>query len=129
MKLPNIFRLFDPIPTLIILAVALLFLFIGFSEAWKAQAMVKNFATESGTIVGNDYRSSTDPEDSAKIYRSYHPVVRLTTAQGGVFVFTDGEGSNPADYEVGDAEEILYDPNNPLDATIRSWMSVWMGPL
>lgn len=129
MRLPNIIRVLSSIPTLLILAVTLPFLFVGLSKAWKAQEIVKDFSTAPGIVVGNDYQSRTDPQNSAKTYWSYHPVVRFTTGEGYELVFTDAEGSHPADYEVGDAVEVLYDPENPRDAAIRSWLRMWMGPL
>ncbi len=129
MKLPNIFRVLDPIPTGIILVVTLPFLFVGLSQVWKALELVNNFDTAPGIVIGNDYQTHTDSQDSAVIYSSYYPVVRFTTAQGRESIFTDGEGSFPAVYEVGEVVEVLYDPNDPADATIKSWLSIWFGPL
>lgn len=129
MILKNIFRMFDPLPTLIILAVALPFLIIGLVEVHKARVMVQEFVTASGTLIDNEYRSHTDPEDSARVYWAYYPVVSFTTAQGYLYIFTDGEGSDPPTYKVGEAVEVLYNPDDPRDATIHSWMSIWMGPL
>ena len=78
MRLPSMFRILSPIPTLLILVVTLPFLFVGLSETWKVQEMVKHLSTAPGTVVGNDYQSRTDPQDSAKTYWLYHPVVRFT---------------------------------------------------
>lgn len=129
MILKNIFRMFDPLPTLIILAVALPFLIIGLVEARKTDRMVKSYAIASGTVIKNEYRSRTDPLDSARVSWSYYPVVRFKSAQGGDFIFTDDAGAYPPDFQVGDSIEVLYDPINPLDASINSWFSLWMGPV
>ncbi len=129
MKLSNISRLFEPLPTIIILAVSLPFLIFGLNEVHKARVMVQEFVLASGTVIDNEYRSHTDPEDSARSYWAYYPVVSFTTAQGYLHIFTDGEGSYPPAYEVGETVEVLYNPDDPLDATINSWMSIWMGPL
>ena len=129
MKLRNIFRLVEPIPFIIILAVALPFICIGLSEAWKAQVMLKSFIGVRGIVVGNDYLSTTDLQDSAKVSWAYHPVVRFTTVEEREFVFTDGVGTIPADYDVGDEVEVLYNPEDPQDATIKNWKRVWFGPL
>lgn len=129
MKLDWIFRLFEPIPTIIILIVSLPFLIIGLTDFHKAQLMVKSFESATGTVIDNEYRINPDPEDSAKVYRSYHPVVSFTTIQGNLYVFTDDVGSYPPDYAIGELVEVLYNSDDPRDATIYSWMSVWMGPL
>lgn len=129
MKLANIFRIFDPLPTIIILAVSLPFLVIGLNEARKAQLMVRNYNTVSGTVIDNDYMSRTDPQDISRIYWLYFPVVSFTTADGNLYIFTQGGGSDPPAYEVGEAVEVLYNPENPHDATISSWVNVWMVPM
>lgn len=129
MKLSNIFRLIDPLPAVIILAVSLPFLIIGLVDVRKAQVMVQEFVTASGSVIDNEYRSRTDPEDSAKTYWSYYPIIRFRTVKGNEVVFTDREGSYPPKYEVGDVVDVLYNPENPQDAIINSWMSIWMGPL
>lgn len=129
MKLTNIFHRLDPIPILAILAFALPFLIIGLGGVRKARVLVKDFIPASGTVVENEYRSRTDPEDSAKTYSSYYPVVRFTTTSGNEAVFTDQEGSYPPRYEVGEVVDVLYNAQNPQDATINSWLSIWMGPL
>jgi hypothetical protein len=129
MKLHYIFRLVEPMPTIIVLAVALPFLYIGFIEIRKAQTKIRNFTNSTGVVIGNDYLSTTDPEDSARISWAYYPVVRFTTTQGREFVFTDGVGTYPPDYEVGDAVDVLYNPQNPRDATIKNWLRVWFAPL
>ena len=125
MKLPNIFRVLDPIPTGIILVVTLPFLFVGLSQVWKAMELVNNFDTAPEIGIGNDYQTRR----ILMIYSSYYPVLRFTTAQGRKSIFTDGEGSFPTVYEVGEVVEVLYDPNDPADATIKSWLSIWFGPL
>jgi hypothetical protein len=128
MKLRILFRLVEPLPVIIVLVVALPFLFIGIWETVKAQSMIKNFTSTQGTVIGNDYLSTTDPEDSAKVSWAYYPIVRFA-AQGRQFSFTDGVGTYPSEYEVGDEVEVLYNPEDPYDATIKSWKRVWFGPI
>jgi hypothetical protein len=128
MNLSRFFRMFEPLPTIIILVVALPFLIIGLVEARKAQVMINNSATALGRVIDNAYLSRKDASDSTRLYWSYHAVVRFVADNGGEFTFTDRVGSYLADHAIGDAVEVLYDPKNPQDATIRRWASIRMGP-
>ncbi|MBN2556473.1 MAG: DUF3592 domain-containing protein [Anaerolineales bacterium] len=129
MKLRNIFRLVEPIPFIIILVVALPFICIGISEAMKAHAVVENFMEEHGVIVGNDYLSTVDLQDNDKESWAYYPVVRFEIGEGREYVFTDGIGTFPAEYDEGEVVEVLYNPDDPRDATINNWKRLWFGPL
>jgi len=129
MKLDNLFRLFEPLPTIIILVVALPFLFIGFTELRKAQSMTSKFTTTTGAVTGTDFLRNVDAEDSSKSSWTIHPKVSFTTPQGQEISFTDSVGSYPAEYEVGDKVEVLYNPQNPQEATIKNWQQVWFAPL
>lgn len=119
----------NPLPTMILLPFAIPFLWIGVSEVVKAQAKAETFAVAEGVVVDNNYVSSQDLEDSSTITYSYHPVVTFRTSERQSVTFTDGVGTFPADYDKGDRVEVLYDPADPHNATIRSWTRLWMGPL
>ncbi|MBN1535980.1 MAG: DUF3592 domain-containing protein [Anaerolineales bacterium] len=129
MKLRNLFRLFEPLPTIIVLVVAVPFLFIGMTELFKAQSMIENFTSTRGTVIGTDFLRNIDAQDSTISSWTIHPRVRFTTPQGQEVSFTDSVGSYPADYEVGDKVEVLYNPENPREATIKNWKYIWFAPL
>ncbi|NMC14391.1 MAG: DUF3592 domain-containing protein [Chloroflexi bacterium] len=129
MKAPSLLYYFKPIPTAIILTVALPFLFIGFVELRKAQSLIENFNTALGTVTGTTYLRNVDETGSTNPSWLIHPVVRFTTPQGEEISFTDRVGSNPAEYKVGDKVEVLYNPDHPQEATIKNWMQVWFTPL
>ncbi len=40
--------------------------------------------------------------------------------------FEHNSGANPPAYRVGDAVDVLYNPQTPQDATIDSWWDIWM---
>lgn len=129
MKIHNFFRLFEPLPTIIILAVAVPFLFIGITQLCKAQSMIENFTTTRGTVIGTDFLRNVNPQDNSNSSWTIHPKVSFTTSQGEEISFTDPVGSYPADYEVGDKVEVLYNPKNPQEATIKNWKQIWFAPL
>jgi hypothetical protein len=59
---------------------------------------------------------------------TYRPVVRFTAADGEAVEFTS-TGSNPPSYYKGEKVEVLYKPRIPQDAMIKSFFSLWGGPL
>jgi hypothetical protein len=54
----------------------------------------------------------------------FHPVVRFVTAREQEVRFQASEGSaDPWAYGVGDSIGVLYDPANPRDARLDTWVS------
>ena len=53
----------------------------------------------------------------------YYPFVRFVTASEQVVQYSDGSGSNPPAYRVGDSVRVLYDPANPQKARLDTWSS------
>jgi hypothetical protein len=60
---------------------------------------------------------------------TYHPVVRYRTAAGLDVTFRSSHGSSPPSHAVGEAVEVLYDESDPSAARIRSFASLWLGPI
>lgn len=58
---------------------------------------------------------------------TYKPVVAFTADSGASVNFTSSFSSNPPAYDVGEAVEVLYSPDNPNDARIRGFGSLWLG--
>jgi hypothetical protein len=59
---------------------------------------------------------------------TYKPVVAFTADSGASVNFTSSFSSNPPAYDVGEAVEVLYAPDNPNSARIRGFGSLWLGP-
>jgi hypothetical protein len=47
---------------------------------------------------------------------TFTPVVRFTTSDGRALSFTDPIAKYPAEFEVGEKTQVLYDPQNPHNA-------------
>jgi len=65
------------------------------------------------------------------ISETYYPVVEFVAKDGKRRSVQLSEGSFPAAYEVGDDVTILYEPDHPLDARIKSFASsigMWILP-
>lgn len=57
------------------------------------------------------------------------PVFKFTASNGDVIEKHDGMYSNPPEYEVGHAVDILYDPSHPQGARIAKTTSLYFAPL
>ncbi len=60
---------------------------------------------------------------------TYKPVVQFNAPNGELIEFMSDTGSNPPSHTVGEKVEVLYLPDNPHDAKINSFFTLWFGPL
>jgi hypothetical protein len=77
-------------------------------------------------------RLEYDEEDRERVIgEAYYPVVMFTANDGKRRSVQLSEGSFPPAYEVGDEVTVLYEPEHPLDARIKSFGSsalMWVLP-
>jgi hypothetical protein len=59
---------------------------------------------------------------------SYAPVFEFKDAGGRSHRVTNSTSSRPASYDVGEKVGVLYSPQNPDEARIDSFFSLWGGP-
>jgi Protein of unknown function (DUF3592) len=59
----------------------------------------------------------------------HHPVVEFRTEDGEVVEFASPYGQNPPAYRVGQRVPVLYDPDRPETAALRSFASLWLACL
>jgi hypothetical protein len=74
-------------------------------------------------VVGLQQRLGTNQE------RAYYPVLRYRTQGGTTHEVVSSVGSNPPRYQEGDRLSVLYDPENPENMRIHSFLNVWAFPL
>src|SRR3954471_2322468 len=74
----------------------------------------------TGVVVGQNVSPSAE---GGAVTR---PVVRFRTEDGERIEFEDAFGSNPSPYRVGRGVPVLYDPERPGQARIRSFGSLWL---
>jgi hypothetical protein len=75
-------------------------------------------------------RSYVNEEDRV-VEEFYYPVVEFTASDGRRRNIQLSEGSSPPSYEVGDEVTVLYEPDRPIDARIKSMSSsigMWILP-
>jgi len=57
------------------------------------------------------------------------PIVDFETADGKSVRFASRTGSNPSAFRVGDTVRVLYDRDQPEEAKVDSFVSLWLGPV
>jgi hypothetical protein len=62
--------------------------------------------------------------------RQDHPIVRFVVSETGrEAIFKSKVGLWPSPFEVGEVVEVAYDPDNPEQAEINSFWTIWLPPL
>ncbi len=74
-----------------------------------------------GTVVELERQSSSDGSGS------WYPIVQFETESGAPTRFRARVGSNPPSWEVGEAVEVLYLPNDPDSARLAGFFSLYIG--
>jgi hypothetical protein len=72
-----------------------------------------------GTIIDLEHANS----------RTYKPVVRFNAQDGEVVEFTSSVGTSPPSYSIGEKVEIRYLSNEPKNAIINNFLTLWLTPL
>jgi hypothetical protein len=102
----------------------------GVTSLW----FVKNGNSAAGTVIE---LKKIDLSGSGHQGTAYAPVVEFTNSKGETITFTHrisgninpgpGQNTKPP-YQKGDKVTVLYDPQNPEDATLRDPVSLWLFP-
>lgn len=108
-------------------AVGAVFAFHGLRVLGRTRRFVAASASAKGTVTDSVGRWYRDPGDDPGVSKLSHPVVRFVTADGRTVEFESQVGSNLAP-KVGQEVTVLYDPLNPKEARIRSFMMLWALP-
>jgi hypothetical protein len=69
------------------------------------------------------------PKRGSKGSTTYSPMIKFKTQKGDEFSFVGNTSSNPPSYHRGDKVDIFYNPQNPKNAKISSFVSLWLLPL
>lgn len=101
--------------------VGLIFLAVGIGSFLHTRRFVATALSASGVVTENVWRNSSNGVS--------YPRIRFRTADGQEVTTITNTGSSPPSYNVNDAVTILYDPQQPYHALIRSFGELWMLPL
>jgi hypothetical protein len=87
----------------------------------KRQRTPENRSAATGVVV--ELRKVYSPR-----YYVWRPVVEFQTQYGQVIQFQATHGTRPSLYSVGQSVKVLYDPRQPEQAEIDSWLTRWFVP-
>lgn len=96
----------------LILLGATVFIYINTAEFIKASA------TAEGVVVHVE-----------RVDDVYYPTVRFQTSDNKNIEFRSSTGSNPPSHSVGDNAEVMYSSDDPYNARINTFFSLWFGAL
>lgn len=112
--------------------IAILMLFIAVIASANNILKINREERAPGTVVEMTKRLQYDEEDRDRVIgEAYFPVVEFTAQDGKRRQVQLSEGSFPPAYEIGDEVTVLYEPDHPLDARIKSGGStalMWVLP-
>lgn len=111
--------------------VAVLMLLIAFASSASAILKMNKEESAPGRVVDMMHRREYVNQQDRVVQDYYFPVVEFVSSDGKKHSVQLTEGSSSPSYEVGDDVTVLYDPEHPLDARIKSFGSsalMWILP-
>jgi Protein of unknown function (DUF3592) len=97
---------------------------LGSLLSWNnTRRFIANAETAQGRVI--ELIEVRDDDDGSTTYK---PVVTYVAANGQSITFTASFSSKPAPYDVGESVDVLYAADDPHDARIRGFGSLWLGP-
>jgi len=82
--------------------------------------LIENGVTTTGTVIAMK-------EKKGRVGYVYRPVVSFQTVDNRTIRLTSSGASYPPKYRVGEQVEVIYDPQEPENAKIKSFESLWLG--
>src|SRR5512139_174401 len=111
--------------------VAILMLLIAGISSVNNIKRVNREESAPGRVTDVKMERSYVNEKDRVVEEIYYPVVEFTASDGRRRNIQMSEGSSPPSYEVGDEVTVLYEPDHPIDARIKSLSStilMWILP-
>ena len=112
-------------------AVAALMLLIAGIASYNNILKVNREQSSPGRVVDVVMERSYVNEEDRVVEEFYYPVVQFVASDGKRRSVKMSEGSSSPSYEVGNEVVVLYEPDHPLDARIKSFGSsagMWILP-
>jgi hypothetical protein len=106
-------------------------LLIAAISSYSAVARMSKEESATGRVVEIIQRREYVNEQDRIVQDYYYPVVEFVAADGRPHTAHMTEGSSVPSHEVGDEVTVLYDPEHPLEARIKSLGSyalMWILP-
>jgi len=112
-------------------ALALFFVAYGLRTLIQARRFAATASHATGTVVDTTTAwvdpDGRDPSDTTGAWLRF-PVVRYQTASGQTVTFRSRTGTQPSPYKVGQQVPVLYNPADPRDARIDTFVMTRLLP-
>jgi len=103
--------------------ISVVILIVGLFFVSQTLIFLNSCLETNGVVVDIHWRTSTS---GGQTKLNAHPVIQFVDKRtGNTYNFTGVNGSNPPAYSIGQEVEILYDPKNPTQATVKSFFDIW----
>jgi Protein of unknown function (DUF3592) len=116
-----------------VITIASIFLLVGSACATGAFFLFRSsyrknkyWKTTSGTVVDYDYVS---PTQSMRSNPYYVPRIQFTTDDGKQVTCVASTGSNRQSYRIGANVKVVYSPDDPQKADLKSFGNFWVMPI
>ena|ERR1017187_3641390 len=111
-------------------------IFAGFLVLRSSYLKMRTWTTVPGTVIGYreiqqgghyDAEGKIDSRPASRSgppqakWTAYDPQVQFAAVDGKMITFTSSMGSNKRPYQIGAAVKVLYPPDDPEKATIKSF--------
>lgn len=77
------------------------------------------------TAVVTDIKTKTPYNSNSKKEVLHYPVFTFETKNGDKIIFTSKIGSSKSRFDIGERVEVVYQEENPYNATDTSFLSMW----
>ncbi len=90
---------------------------------FRTRSFISGSTETNGEIIRLEH--SEEGMGTGSAYNRYTPVFSFTAADGENYTVTSGVSSSSADFIVGDSVRVRYDPANPQNAKIHTFLQTW----
>jgi hypothetical protein len=112
----------ERLPGMIFFGIGLALLAVALVLTGLAVSFRLNAERVTATVIENELRHYSDGN-------SYCPILSFTTRLGQTYTHRSDVCSWPPSFENGDKATIYYDPNNPNNSQLDSFLGVWFVPV
>ena len=107
---------------LVLLGISAIFLCTGIYTVVRTKEFKKHAILVPGTVIENVQGTS-----SGETF--YYPKIHFLSKEGKEITIISAMGANSAEFQVGEAVTLLYDPRKPMEAELDTFWQLWSLPL
>lgn len=96
------------------------FIYMGFLTAQQKMDFLRNSIPVTGIVLRNE------PLPNVKQSYNLAPVIEFTAKDGEIITYQDKIATYPPEFSIGDQVNVLYDKDDPHNATISSFTQMWL---